>query len=59
MTKLLGECVPLGEYSWFIDKIREYQKNMEFTVSLDEIADDFLIKPFLIGPEQRPKLCVN
>lgn len=58
--ELLEECVPLGEYSWFIDKIREYQKDMEFTAAvdkaLDEMPDDFLIKPFLIANRAEVKI---
>ena len=51
--KIMDACKPLSEYSWLIDKIREYQKA---GMNIDEAVDDavkfmpadFLIKPFLI-----------
>ena len=58
--KIMDACKPLSEYSWLIDKIREYQKA---GMNIDEAVDDavkfmpadFLIKPFLIKNQAEVK----
>lgn len=49
--KILGACKPLEEYSWFIDKIRQYKKNNTLekatTQAVIEMPDDYEIKEFL------------
>ena len=51
--ELLEACKPLKEYSWFIQRIREVQnqkKSLEdsIDVAINEMPDDFVIKPFII-----------
>ena len=51
--ELLEICKPLKEYSWFVSKIRSYQQTTEtideaVDAALDEMPDDWLIKPFLM-----------
>ena len=56
----MDACKPLSEYSWLIDKIREYQKA---GMNIDEAVDDavkympadFMIKPFLIKNQAEVK----
>ena len=50
---LMEACKPLNEYSWLVDAIRKYQKelgNIEFAVdrAISEMPEDFLIKRFLL-----------
>ncbi|MBR1656998.1 MAG: hypothetical protein IJ697_00840 [Synergistaceae bacterium] len=50
---LMEACKPLNEYSWLVDAIRKYQKelgNIEFAVdrAIGEMPEDFLIKRFLL-----------
>ena len=49
--ELLEACRPLFEYSWLIDKIRQYLKIMErenaVGRAIDEVPEDFVLKPFL------------
>ncbi len=49
--ELLEACRPLFEYSWLIDKIRQYLKTMErenaVNRAIDEVPEDFVLKPFL------------
>ncbi len=49
--ELLEACRPLFEYSWLIDKIRQYLKTMErenaVNCAIDEVPEDFVLKPFL------------
>ncbi len=51
--ELFEKCKILGEYSWFIDKIREYSHTLEIgdavNKALDEMSDSFILKPYLIG----------
>ncbi len=50
--ELLEACRPLGEYAWFIEKIREYQKSYTIEKSVDmaisNMPDDYCLKPFLL-----------
>ena len=52
--KLLEACKPLGEYSWFIENIRSYQRTNDvdlmsaINISLTDMPDDYVIKPFLL-----------
>ena len=52
-AKLLENCGPLMEYSWFVDKIREHQKDnsLEEAVkkTIEEMPKDFRIKSFLVA----------
>ncbi len=49
--ELLEACRPLFEYSWLIDKIRQYLKIMErenaVGRAIDEVPEDFVLKTFL------------
>ncbi len=50
-AKLMDNCGPLMEYSWFVDRIRGYQKDdsLEGAMkkAIEEMPDDFRIKRFL------------
>ena len=50
--ELLGSCKPLYEYSWFVDRIRNYNKSMSIekavNSAIDEMPDSYSIKEFLI-----------
>ena len=52
-AQLMENCGPLMEYSWFVDKIREYQKDDSIEEAMkkttEEMPDDFRIKRFLIA----------
>ena len=49
--KLMEGCKPLAEYSWFVDKVRDYceSETLETAVSnaIYEMDDSCVIKPFL------------
>ncbi len=49
---LLNTCRPLGEYAWFIEKIREYLKDFAIEkavrMAISNMPEVFLIKPFLM-----------
>ena len=48
---IMNRCKPLEEYSWFIEKIREYNadgKEEAVNRALNEMPDDYVIKPFLM-----------
>lgn len=51
--KLMDRCKPLAEYSWFIEEIRQNQKQYDIAVAvkraIESIPDDFKIKNFLLG----------
>lgn len=63
--ELLEACKPLGNCSWFIEKIRENKKNgmtIEDAVNaaLDEMPSDFCIKPFLMkNREEVEMMCIT
>ena len=48
---VINACKPLDEYTWLIDRIRCYEKTMALEAAvdaaLDEMPDDFLLRPFL------------
>ena len=50
-AELLQKCRPLYEYSWFIDRVREYSKNTEIEQAVGkaivEMPEDFEIRAFL------------
>lgn len=50
---LMDRCKPLAEYAWFIEKIRKNRKEHDTEASvrlaIEAMADDFVIKGFLIG----------
>ena len=52
-SRLMEGCRPLMEYSWFVDKIREYQKDNTLEETLNktvcEIPEDFKIRDFLVS----------
>ena len=52
--ELLDACKPLYEYSWLIDRIRCNHKstnnlNNAVNKTVEEMPDDFIIKPFIIA----------
>lgn len=52
--KLMDACKPLKEYAWLVETVRKNQKekqNLDSAVdkALDQMPDDFAIKPFLLG----------
>ena len=64
-NELLQACKPLNEYSWFVSKIREYQKAMNsledaVDAAIDEMNDDFVIKSFLLDNKAEVKrMCIT
>ena len=63
--ELLKACKPLDEYSWLVNKIREYQKTMNsledaVDAAIDEMNDDFVIKSFLLDNKAEVKrMCIT
>ena len=63
--KLLDACRPLKDYSWFVERIRFHQKNMNaldaaIDAALSEMDDDAVIKPFLIANQAEVKnMCIT
>lgn len=60
IKSLMEACKPLNEYAWLIDKIRHYQKttkNLEASIdmAINEMADDFVIKKFLLSNKAEVK----
>ncbi len=51
--KLMDRCKPLAEYSWFIEEIRQNQKQYDIAAAvkkaIETMPDDFSIKSFLVG----------
>ena len=49
--KVVGACKPLDEYTWLVNRVRDCEKTMALEAAvetaLDEMPDDFLIRPFL------------
>ena len=49
--KVVEACKPLDEYTWLVGSIREREKVMPLEAAvdaaLDEMPDDFLIRPYL------------
>lgn len=62
---LLNACKPLNEYAWFVDKVRINKKTMNIfddaiDEALNEMPDDFLIKPFLMANKAEVKhMCIT
>lgn len=62
---LMNACKPLNEYAWFVDKIRTNKKIMNIfddavDWALNEMPDDFLIKPFLMANKAEVKhMCIT
>lgn len=52
-ARLMEGCRPLMEYSWFVDRIREYQKENSLEEALkrttDDVPGDFKIREFLVS----------
>ena len=50
---LMDKCKPLAEYAWFIDEIRNKQKNHDIgnsvKMAVESMPDDYVIKGFLMG----------
>ena len=48
---MLKTCKPLEEYTWTVETIRKYEKEMELTDAidraLDEMPEDYVIRPYL------------
>ncbi len=68
--RLLEACEPLREYSWFVEKVREYnapdkdgnRPGIEAAVdkALDEMPDGFVIKEFLLANRAEVKdMCLT
>ena len=58
---LLDSCSPLGEYAWFVERVRVGQRDglvlMEAVDSaLDEMPDNMQIKPFLLANRSEVKM---
>ena len=49
--KVVGACKPLDEYTWLVGRVRDREKlmglDMAVDIVLDEMPNDFLIKPYL------------
>lgn len=69
-TEILKSCRPLGEYAWFVAKIREFNEPGEmgerpgieqaFGKAIDEMPDDFLIKEFILANRAEVKdMCLT
>lgn len=62
---LMDACKPLKEYAWFVGKIRENREIFEtleeaVDAALNELADDSIIKPFLIDNKAEVKeMCIT
>ena len=62
---LLAACIPLREYSFFVDRIHYYQEAMDsleaaVDAALRELPEDSLIKPFLIANRAEVKrMCIT
>ena len=62
--EVMKECKPLAEYSWLIDRIRNNQiglsteEEIEIAVdrSLDELPEEFVIRPFLMEHRSEVKM---
>ncbi|MGN8773462.1 hypothetical protein [Candidatus Weimeria sp. HCP3S3_B5] len=51
--ELMEACRPLGEYAWFIDRVRTLQKDKNdlgtaVYTAIDQMPEDYMIKPFLL-----------
>ena len=64
--ELLDSCKPLNDYSWFVSKIIEKQKNnggdLESAIdeALAEMSDDSVIKQFLLDNQEEVKqMCIT
>ncbi len=62
---LLDSCKPLKEYTWFVERVRSHQQTMEMLeeavdATLEELPDDWLIKPFLVANKAEVKrMCIT
>ena len=49
--EVMSACKPLDEYTWLVDRIREREREMPLEqavdITLDEMPDDYLIRPYL------------
>ena len=58
--ELMEACESLGEYSWLIDRIRTYSKDMEVEAAvdkaIDEMRDNAELKPFLEAHRSEVKM---
>lgn len=62
--ELMEACKPLFEYAWLIEKIRDYGKDADIETAvdkaLDDMSEDFEIKPFLIANKAEVKqMCLT
>ena len=58
---LLEACKPLGEYSYFVDRVRFHlaenqAKEEAVDAALNELPDDFVIKPYLLARRAEVKM---
>ena len=48
---LIDRCKPLGEYTWFVEKVRDNRKKMGIAAAVDNaimaMPEDFIIRSFL------------
>ena len=64
-AKIMAACKPLEEYAWLVGQIRNNAESAADTESavnkaLDEMPEDFLIKPFLItNKAEVTSMCVT
>ena len=62
---LFDACNPLQSYSWFVDRVRQYQAEIgdlgaAVDRAIDEMSDDSAIKPFLVANKAEVKLmCIT
>ena len=64
--ELMGACRPLNEYSWIVEEIRINGKGENMTIeqavdkALEDMPDDFVIKPFLMANRAEVKhMCIT
>jgi len=63
--ELLESCKPLGEYSWFVDRVRTSRNETDtleeaVSAAIDELPDDALIKPFLMANKAEvTRMCIT
>ena len=62
----MGACRPLNEYSWIVEEIRINGKGENMTIeqavdkALEDMPDDFVIKPFLMANRAEVKhMCIT
>ena len=58
-TKIMEACRPLMEYSWFVDRIREYRKkdSLEEAIkrAIENMPNDFRLRNYLVSHMEEKK----